>query len=278
MHKEPQSFLNKVFDFYIFSNIHVAIATFSLTKITLLNIGISENKTALFVFFSTILSYNGIRFLRLNSIDFWYKNWIKSNKKTLLFLNVIALLALLYLSFNLRLKAILILIPFSLATLFYTFPTKKFALRNIAGLKLFLIAFTWVGITVIFPLIQNYLQLQTNEWLTVFQQFLFVIAITLPFDIRDVDLDDPILKTIPQQVGVYKTKVIGILLLILFFFLEFTKQYIQAKTLLILLIISSLSVIFLVNSTKNQSKYYSSFFVESVPIIWFALLWMTSNT
>lgn len=44
-------FIKKIIDFYVFSNIHVAFATFCLVKITLLNIGVSENMTAWFVFF-----------------------------------------------------------------------------------------------------------------------------------------------------------------------------------------------------------------------------------
>jgi len=46
----------KLVNFYIFSNIHVALAGFSLTKITLINFGIADGLTPLFVAFSILIS------------------------------------------------------------------------------------------------------------------------------------------------------------------------------------------------------------------------------
>lgn len=264
--------LKQIIDFYIFSNIHVALATFCLTKITLLEIGISENRTAWFVFFSTLLSYNMIRFFRLNTIKNWYNDWIHNNEKALYFLTGVSLLPLLYFTFYLRIKAILVLIPFIFSTLFYVIPIKNKSLRNISGLKLFLIAISWAGVTVIFPLIQNYITIRTVDWITIIQRFLFVAIITLPFDIRDLNYDDKSLKTLPQQIGIYKTKFVGILLLMSFFFLEFFKNPLQENSLIILLIIVFLAAILLIKASNKQDKYYSAFFVEAIPIVWFLLV------
>ena len=277
MHRKTQintkkNFLVNIFNFYVFSNLHVALATFCLVKITLLNIGISESKTAWFVFFSTLLSYNTIRFVRLNNINNWYNSWFKKNLKFLSLITVISFISILFLSFQLRLKAIILLIPFSLATLFYTFPLEKYSLRNIAGLKLFLIAFSWAGITVLFPLVQNYISLRFIDYITFIQQILFVIVITLPFDIRDLKYDNSSLKTLPQQLGVGKTKVVGVLLIILFFILEIIKTT-NNNSIWIVLIITIFSAALLLKSTKNQSKYYSAFVVESLPIVWFLMVY-----
>ena len=277
MHRKTQintekNFLVNIFNFYVFSNLHVALATFCLVKITLLNIGISESKTAWFVFFSTLLSYNTIRFVRLNNINNWYNSWFKKNLKFLSLITVISFISILFLSFQLRLKAIILLIPFSLATLFYTFPLEKYSLRNIAGLKLFLIAFSWAGITVLFPLVQNYISLRFIDYITFIQQILFVIVITLPFDIRDLKYDNSSLKTLPQQLGVSKTKVVGVLLIILFFILEIIKTT-NNNSIWIVLIITIFSAALLLKSTKNQSKYYSAFVVESLPIVWFLMVY-----
>jgi len=264
-------FIKKIIDFYVFSNIHVAFATFCLVKITLLNIGVSENMTAWFVFFSTLVSYNIIRFLRFKNIKTWYHVWIKNNRALLYSISVISALIIIYLSFNLRLKAILVLIPFALTVFFYTSPLKHFSLRNIPGLKLFLIAFSWAGITVLFPLIQNYITPRIIDWITFFQRFLFVVVITIPFDIRDLSFDNTQLKTIPQQFGIKKSKLFGILLLILFISLEFIKP--SAKNVIVqTLIITILSGLLLWFSNNNQSKYYSSFLVESLPITWLVIL------
>ena len=98
----------------------------------------------------------------------------------------------------------------------------------------------------------------------------------LPFEIRDLNYDSLKLGTIPQRIGVKRTKIIGIFLLILFFFLEYFKNEIDTKSLTILLIITFVTALFLAFSNKNQSKYYSSFWVESLPIFWLVLFLMLS--
>lgn len=264
--------IKNIIKFYIFSNIHVALATFCLTKITLLEIGISENSTALFVFFSTLVSYNFIRFLRINKITTWFQKWFQVNERYLYILTGTGLLFLIYFTFQLRLKAILVLFPFLLFTLFYVFPIKKYSLRNVAGLKLFLIAVSWAGVTVLFPLVQNFIIPGQVDYITFFQRFLFIVAITIPFDIRDVDFDSNDLKTLPQQIGIKKSKLVGVLSLLLFFLLEFFKDKIFLNTIIVLLIIAIVSTLLLINATSKQNKYYSAFFVEFIPIIWFCLI------
>ncbi|HIE45348.1 MAG TPA: hypothetical protein EYP87_04090 [Flavobacteriaceae bacterium] len=147
---------------------------------------------------------------------------------------------------------------------------EKYSLRNIAGLKLFLIAFSWAGITVLFPLVQNYISLRFADYLTFIQRFIFVIVITIPFDIRDMKYDNSSLKTLPQQLGVSKTKIVGVLLIVLFIIIEVIKSN-GDQSVWSTLIISIISGILLVKSTKNQSKYYSAFFVEALPILWFLI-------
>lgn len=261
--------LKKIFNFYIFSNIHVAFATFCLTKITLLEIGISESKTAWFVFFSTIISYNLIRFIRFGAIENWYQKWYKLNEYLLYGLTVVAIIFVIVITFSIRFKAWLVLLPFALFTIFYVIPLKNKALRNIPYLKLFLIGFSWAGITVLFPLVQNYILPRAVDYITFFQRFLFVVAITIPFDIRDLNYDKKELKTLPQQLGVRKAKLVGILFLVIFFCLEFFKSTLTSKSVIIVLMVLFISSVLVLKSTKNQSKYYSAFFVEAIPVIWF---------
>lgn len=268
MQKQIVKAFLKIIDFYIFSNIHVALATFALVKITLLQLGISENTTPWFVFFSTLVSYNFIRFLRLNETSTWHKLWLENNIKMLYLISGLSLISILALSLQLRIKTLLLLFPFVLATFFYVSPIKKRSLRNIGGLKLFLIALSWASVTVLIPLTQNYITLRTTDWISFLQRFFFVIAITLPFDIRDVNYDSTNLKTIPQQLNLAKSKFFGILILLLFILLELvkpqTEQYIVS-----LLIIAIVAGLLLWKASKTQSKYYSALFVESLPILWY---------
>ena len=110
-----------------------------------------------------------------------------------------------------------------------------------------------------------------DESLIFAQRFLFVVAITLPFDIRDVDFDDATLKTIPQVLGVIYAKRFGILCLMLFVGMEFFKTLTDSFGFREHLMIATLVLIFLMRANKDQNKYYSAFLVESIPIVWLLL-------
>lgn len=273
------SFLKKIIDFYIFSNIHVAVGTFCLVKITLLNYDIEESETALFVLFSTIFVYNFIRFFRISEIKNWYLDWLKKYKSALYILSFFSILITGYLAVGFKLKSILWLLPFTFFAFFYVVPLpfKNISLRKVPGIKLFLIAISFAGVTVLFPLVQNDIVISTNEWLLFFQRFLFIVIITIPFDIRDLDYDNKSLNTLPQKLGVKKAKFLGLLFTILFIVLELYKQPINNTQLIVGLIVIVASILFLIFSKENQSKYYSAFWVESLPIFWFLLIFIGLN-
>lgn len=268
--------LKRFFDFYVFSNIHVAIAAFCLIKITLIENGIESNLLPFFVLFSTIVSYNLIRFYNASENKIWFADYIKNNKNTLLGLTLLSLSILIYQCFFLNIKAIITLIPFGFLTLFYVIPfpwnkSNSFTLRSVAFLKLFLIAISYAGITVLFPLINYSIEVEKNEIMTFIQRFFFIAAITIPFDIRDLNFDDKNLKTLPQVIGIQKSKVVGLFFLMLFLGLEFFKNSTEVSY-RINFIIALIALFFLLKATHDQNKYYSAFFVESIPIMWLLLL------
>lgn len=267
-------FLKRIFQFYIFSNIHVAIAVACLVKITLFGAGIFENYTPLFVFFSTIVAYNLIRFFRYSDLPKWVRTWLKGNQKLLIGLTIVSSVAVLYLTFKMQFKALLWLFPFGVFTIFYALPLpfKKGPLRNLPGIKIFLISVAFAGITVLFPLVQNDIVINSNSWVIFIQRFIFIVLITIPFDIRDLNNDMESLKTLPQKFGIVNVKLIGFLLGVLFFSLEFLKASMNTFDVNIVLIISAVSVLFLIFASEKQVKYYSSFWVESIPIYWYLAL------
>jgi 4-hydroxybenzoate polyprenyltransferase len=113
-----------------------------------------------------------------------------------------------------------------------------------------------------------------DVWISFVQRFLFVIVITLPFDIRDLNYDREDINTIPKSLGIKYTKFLGVGLLIVFFILEFFKDEIQYKNVFALCIVGMFSAIFLMASSEKQYKYYASFFVEGLPMIWWGLLYL----
>ena len=100
-----------------------------------------------------------------------------------------------------------------------------------------------------------------------------VLVLLIPFEIRDLAYDKPELKTIPQRIGVTKTKVFGSFLVLFFFFLTFLKDEITELELIakgiFFLILGGLMFV----TKRNQSKYFASFWVEVIPIFWWFVIW-----
>ncbi len=240
----------------------------------MIEFGIQENISPLFALFATFISYNFIRYYDSSKIYITFTGWLKTHKIELFLLNLVSLIFLIVLTLKLRTEALFLLIPFTLATIFYVVPftPQNKNLRDISGLKLILITISWAGVTVLFPIINNDYLLTKDVWVTFFQRFIFLFAVTIPFDIRDLKYDTPEKKTIPQIIGVKKSKLLGSFLLLIFYLLDFFRFSGFENSVIITALITVLSLILLNLSTENRSKYYTSFWTESLPILWFLLI------
>ena len=97
--------------------------------------------------------------------------------------------------------------------------------------------------------------------------FFLICALLIPFEIYDSQHDLQTLQTIPQKFGVKKAKNLGYLFLVIFCVLGLLLRY--AFLDIVIAIIGGFFIRF--SSTKN-SKYYTSFWVESIPIFWWLLV------
>jgi len=269
-------FLRKIVNFYVFSNIHVALAGFCMTKITLLKFGFSSNITPLFVALSIIVSYNFIRFyeIKTNRLS-WLKKWFIECQKKLFILSTISIVALFYLLFftDFNLKSLIILFPFAFMTLFYVVPLFKIgnheiSFRNFPGIKIFSIAIAWAGISVLFPLYEEDFNFNSSVFIEFFQRILILIVIIIPFDIRDVASDSKELKTLPLTLGIKKSKWLGTGLLVLFVLVGLF----SFQPLIITVIIAVITGLFLWNSSSKSTRFYASFWVEAIPMFWLILI------
>ena len=91
-------------------------------------------------------------------------------------------------------------------------------------------------------MIENKIELSSDVWILLLQRFVFVVVLILPFEIRDLSVDDKILGTLPQRIGVKNTKLYGLLLLMVFFFLEFFKDELLAINLLVMPLIFLITI------------------------------------
>ncbi len=262
-----------ILDFYVRSNLHVGLAAGCLTWITLDNWGFKSYTTVLFVITSTVLSYNFIRLQRKNELAYPYQNWINRNNKIISLAMIINAILVLLLFFQLRFNALMILIPSAVITFFYASKISgknRLTLREVRGIKIVAIALVWSLVTVIFPLLQEQVPTDNNVWITFVQRFLFVFTITLPFDIRDLDLDRKEIKTLPLILGTKLTKYLGYGALFIFILLEFGKTK-DCQNILVTILVAIISSLFLYRSETENQPYFFSFWVESIPIIWLLL-------
>ncbi len=270
--------LKRIFDFYINSSIHVALSVFSLAWITLLEFELPYDKNVLFfIFFASITGYNFVKFFGL--AKFHHRSLATWLKYIQLF-SLVCFLLMCYYVLQLEQTTLVYISVFGVVTFLYAIPflpkkiflDEKQNLRSLSGLKVYVIALVWCGVTVFLPLANADFLMNWDVSITAIQRFVFVLVLMLPFEIRDLQYDSVKLATIPQQIGVKKTKVIGVLLLMVFFFLDYLKDDIQLMNLLVLLVVTAITLLSVVLAKKEQSKYYSAFFVEGIPVLWLLLI------
>jgi hypothetical protein len=260
--------LRKVFDFYIKSSIHVALSCFSLVRISQHDFNISTDfLTANFAFFGTIVGYNFVKYEALVRAK---KNIIRLEIKAIAFLSLLSLILVGFYFFQLQRISQIIAFVLFILTLLYTipfFPNRRNA-RNWAGLKIYIVALCWVGVTLILPVLNANIAFTTDFYLHCVQRFILIFVLILIFEIIDLYNDDPLLQTVPQQIGVRRTKNLGYVLLMLFSVLEFFKSNFQLLPLIFEIVI----FLFLAFANEKHTKYYTSFWVEGIPILWWLIL------
>lgn len=278
-----------ILDFFLFSNLFIAVCAMAQGLITYHLLKIPPDKYVLaFVFFATIGLYNFSMLLAKprKPEDSPYKRvrWIFSHHRMIISITLIAILCLiplflLYLSIESKLLMLftgLVAVGYNIP--FLTLNNQNIGLRNIPGIKLFLIAMVWAVSCVLLPImeLQHSHQLSISPGdtlLLVFKRFLFIAAITVPFDIRDLFQDKLYeLKTIPVMLGEKRAYLfcqfllLGYLLLLLLFR--------QATYPDIAAVVLNLAVtgwlIFKSNIKKNE--YYYFLFLDGTMLLQYLLL------
>ena len=257
-------FLKPLLDFYINSSIHVGLALFSLTYVTTFSNDLCRHITyPCCVLFGTILGYNFLKYFEL----FRKGNFHKPKYYAIVIVSLLAIPG--YLFFYLRMineiKIQLIIAGFMV--MLYPF------LRKYGILKMFWVSFVIAYLTA-FLFINELPGFEGSIVFEFLRRFVFVSALMIPFEIYDSQNDDKILNTLPQKLGVANAKKVGYLLVMLFLFLEVVNfnGIIKVQYFVIAIVIAILVAMAIRFSTTERNRYYTSFWVESIPILWWILL------
>lgn len=264
-------FFNNFFRFYINSSIHVALAVVSLTVLTYFQFQLAiDYKLLIFIFLSSITGYNFVKYAPIAKLH--HRSLTQQLKQIQIF-SFIVFLGLVVCVFFISLKIILTCAVLGLITLFYAIPLGRKNLREIAFLKIFVIAFIWTFSTFVLPFIDN-----SFEWTDLnkvigfqfFERLLWVVLLMIPFEIRDLRFDKKHLKTLVTTFGVWPTKIGSLILLILLFFQKLYALNTDLIWIYVCIYISLAAAI--IFAKPVQRPYYSSFYVEALPILWLLLV------
>lgn len=236
------------------SYIWIALGASLLALLTEIECFAVASVAPLVVGFSTLLVYNLLRWVKLKRIRSTHLTIQQAGLPANVHAGLV-LLAALGLAFTLRHlpeAGLLILTVAALPAISYGFriiPSSKGWLspRELPHVKLPLIAFVWTLATVLYPAVQaeNHLQLPSNQVLLYgAERLLFVLALTIPFDVRDMHLDDLSIRTLPMAIGQRRSGYLA------------------------MLILSLLSMLHLVYSEASADYAYSSVYAGSALAIW----------
>lgn len=204
------------------TNLLISLAAVFLTLETQIQLNLPPHWHAylFLIFVATLFEYNLHRLvtIRINkeAATSDKHRWAFQHVKTIYFLVFSSLVGLLVAITQTPFTVLLVLAPFAFLTVFYSLPVStlhnpSFRLRQIPFLKIFLVSITWSATTILLPVIHHGMSPDAHVWMMLFERALFVFAITIPFDIRDMIVDEHDgLKTIPLFFGERKSLMISV--------------------------------------------------------------------
>ncbi len=267
-------FLLRVF---VHSQLYVGCMAGILAFLSMYEWGVINVPIALAVAFITTGGYAYIRYVgTYNNIN---KENYRSIQSTLLIISVVFTFAgtyKLYFQSPNIIVLLFLLIPPAFLVLLYPIQFSRIPrFRELPGVKLSIIAFSWVWLTTSLPAMLVVNNPDWNILVTHFQRLFLMVAWILPFDIRDMHNDTIKMKTIPQLGGVIRSKQL-ISLVVFGTQLSFVFTGIIGFTSLSLSLAYILGLEFL-NITSQSAKPgidkgYYNFVIESAPFIVFIFL------
>jgi len=206
--------------------------------------------------------YNGQRLFKAKSLEQtpWLA-WVEKNRKGLIVLSVGSAICAGFVFMQLpKIQPItfVVLGISGFISTFYVLKVKGTNMRQVPHLKIHLISLSWVAVLIALPIINEIPRGKIHPvfiWVAV-AHYLYVLSVTIPFDIRDLKYDSKTHKTIPQVIGVMNSKILSIVLLLLFMAimnLSFDSELIRNPLFVTSIIVQLILVVFM--SEKRSDIY-----------------------
>jgi len=172
---------------------------------------------SVFVLGATVTVYclnmlNGLKELRRSGTASVRHHWCMGNEERLKAHLGAGAATMVCAFFLLPHRVLYVLLPAAAVSLLYVSPLMRgMRLREVGPFKILWVATVWSAITVVLPLVETGTGISPGNMaaMTV-ERWLFIFAITVPFDIRDMDNDrDKGIRTLPSMIGVRRSRVIA---------------------------------------------------------------------
>ena len=259
------SFFKRISDLILFGNIWVALGTFFLIQSSVIQIGSNDHliSFSFLSFFATLFVYNFQRIfykpqedISLHSIR---RKWIFENQLSIKLLSFTGFAGVVITFFYNDPKIIFYLSPLLLLSLAYFVPYVK--LRKSPWFKLLTLVTVWTMVTAVVPILLSHSGLfKENNILHVMVRFSFMLAICIPFDIRDLKIDEADnISTLPHLIGENRTRLVAVIFMILYIMLiivEFDRMMFSTKVFVALLLSAVINAVFVYMSNSKRSEYF----------------------
>ncbi len=236
-----------------------------------------NKQVLLLVFFSTFAVYNLQRLIKhySNKNNYTHRHrWIQEHQTALLLGVLFSSISALFLFFRLYdWHKFSLLLPFALLASLYAVSifSRQKALRDLPYVKVFIIALTWSVATVLLPVFSSSKELDVRTVTLLIANFFYIVGITIPFDIRDIEVDAGNTQTIPQLMGIKKSVYLSVGFLI-FSSAIFKIQFNHIGQQIAYLV----SIILVLRTRSQQPELYYSGLIDG-SIILFPLLNLVLN-
>jgi len=278
-----------VLDFLLFSNVFMALCGVAQALVTFYLIGSKPIYSVLGILFTaTLIEYNFSVLVgkpkNPQQSPFRRVRWFYAHHRLMVTFTIVSVLLLVPLFLLISTESRLLLMFLAVLCAGYSLPMfsigdHKFGLRHIPGLKPFLITLVWTLSCVLLPVLEAQdMHLTTismrDTTLLIAKRFLFIGALTIPFDIRDLFHDQKTgLKTIPVAWGEKNAYLFCQFLLGGYIVLLFMFRHYGVNINFVALSASAVLTGWLIFKSKwEKNEYYYFFYMDGVLILQYVFL------
>lgn len=272
-------------DLLLYSNLWIALAAASMAAQTQFLLCGRAYPTPLlgFIFFATLCLYAAHRIVGLEKAQPFLEKGrfsvISRFRGHIMAYAAVAAVGAAFFFFQLPFRLQLAAVAPSLIALGYVLPllSGRRRLRDLSYLKIFLIAIAWSWITVLLPALELGMGWSIPMIVMILERAFFIFAITLPFDIRDLEVDAyNQVRTLPALLGSRRTKMLALFCLLAMAALAGLNHHVDAYStgaFAGILLSGLIACVLIFFSDRVKHDYYFSGLIDGLMVLQFGLVW-----